>query len=80
MLTRGYSGARAYCQSKLAQIMVRRAGVRPLGTVEEGARAILNLATSPAVAGRPGFISTACGRQERTLKPMMQRRVGASRR
>ena len=84
MLTRGYSGARAYCQSKLAQIMftidlaaalqgtgitvtclhpatymdtsmVRRAGVRPLSTVEEGARAILNLATSPAVAGRTGL-------------------------
>src|SRR3954451_6552549 len=84
MLTGGYSGARAYCQSKLAQIMftidlaaalqgtgvtvtclhpatymdtsmVRRAGVRPLSTVEEGARAILNLATSPAVAGRTGL-------------------------
>ncbi len=81
MLTRGYSGARAYCQSKLAQIiftidlgpeledtgvtvtclhpatymdtsMVRRAGVTPLSTVEEGARAILNLATSPAVEGQ----------------------------
>ena len=84
MLTRGYSGARAYCQSKLAQIMftidlaaslkdtgvtvtclhpatymdtgmVRRAGVRPLSTVEEGARAILNLATSPAVEGQTGL-------------------------
>jgi NAD(P)-dependent dehydrogenase (short-subunit alcohol dehydrogenase family) len=84
MLTRGYSGARAYCQSKLAQIMftidlaaalegsgvtvtclhpatymdtsmVRRAGVTPLSTVEEGARAILNLATSPAVAGQTGL-------------------------
>jgi NAD(P)-dependent dehydrogenase (short-subunit alcohol dehydrogenase family) len=84
MLTGGYSGARAYCQSKLAQIMftidlaaalqgtgvtvtclhpatymdtsmVRRAGVRPLSTVEEGARAILNLATSPAVAGQTGL-------------------------
>jgi NAD(P)-dependent dehydrogenase (short-subunit alcohol dehydrogenase family) len=83
MLT-GYSGARAYCQSKLAQIMftidlgfslkgtgvtvsclhpatymdtsmVRRAGVRPLSTVEEGARAILNLATSPAVEGQTGL-------------------------
>ena len=31
--------------------MVRRAGVRPLSTVEEGAQAILNLATSPAVEG-----------------------------
>src|SRR5215470_17898045 len=86
MLTQGYSGARAYCQSKLAQIMltidlgaalegtgvtvtclhpatymdtsmVRRAGVRPFSTVEEGARAILNLAISPAVEGRPGSIS-----------------------
>jgi hypothetical protein len=35
--------------------MVRRAGVRPLSTVEEGARAILNLAISPAVAGRTGL-------------------------
>ena len=84
MLTQGYSGARAYCQSKLAQIMltidlgaalegagvtvtslhparymdttmVRRAGVRPLSTVEEGARAILNLATSPAVERQTGL-------------------------
>ena len=84
MLTRGYSGARAYCQSKRAQIMftiglaaelegtgvtvtclhpatymdtsmVRQAGVRPLSTVEEGARAILNLATSPTVAGQTGL-------------------------
>ena len=74
MLTRGYSGARAYCQSKLAQIMftidlaaslkgtgvtvtclhpatymdtsmVRRAGMTPVSSVEEGAQAILNLAT-----------------------------------
>jgi NAD(P)-dependent dehydrogenase (short-subunit alcohol dehydrogenase family) len=84
MLTRGYSGARAYCQSKLAQIlftidlaeelrgtgvtvtclhpatymdtaMVRRAGVTPLSTVEEGAEAILNLAASPALEGRTGL-------------------------
>ncbi|HYZ42695.1 MAG TPA: SDR family NAD(P)-dependent oxidoreductase [Stellaceae bacterium] len=84
MLTRGYSGARAYCQSKLAQIMftidlaaslkgagvtvtclhpatymdtsmVRRAGVTPVSTVEEGAQAILNLATSPAVEGQTGL-------------------------
>ena len=84
MLTRGYSGTRAYCQSKLAQIMftidlgaalestgvtvtclhpatymdtsmVRRAGVRPLSRVEEGARAILNLVTSPAVEGKTGL-------------------------
>jgi NAD(P)-dependent dehydrogenase (short-subunit alcohol dehydrogenase family) len=73
MLTHGYDGARAYCQSKLAQIMftidlaqeiagagttvnalhpatymdttmVRRAGVTPTSTVEQGAEAILNLA------------------------------------
>jgi NAD(P)-dependent dehydrogenase (short-subunit alcohol dehydrogenase family) len=66
MLTRGYSGTGAYCQSKLAQVMftidlaaelsgsgvtancphpatymnttmVRRAGVAPVSTVEEGA-------------------------------------------
>ena len=84
MLTRGYSGARAYCQSKLAQIMftidiaqqlagsgiivnalhpatymnttmVRRAGVTPISTVEQGAEAILNLAVSPEVEGRSGL-------------------------
>ncbi|MFK0162004.1 SDR family NAD(P)-dependent oxidoreductase [Rhizobium sp. NPDC090279] len=84
MLTRGYSGVRAYCQSKLAQIiftldlaeelmgagitvnclhpatymdttMVRRAGVAPLSTVEQGADAILNLATGGALDGRTGL-------------------------
>lgn len=84
MLTRSYSGVRAYCQSKLAQIlftidlaaalkgtgvtvtclhpatymdtaMVRRAGITPLSTVAEGAEAILNLAASPALAGRTGL-------------------------
>lgn len=84
MLTRGYSGARAYCQSKLAQIMftidlaeelrgsevtvhalhpatymattmVRQAGVTPRSSVDEGAEAILNLATSPALQGRSGL-------------------------
>jgi NAD(P)-dependent dehydrogenase (short-subunit alcohol dehydrogenase family) len=84
MLTRGYSGTRAYCQSKLAQIMftvdlaselqgtgvtvnalhpatymdttmVRRAGITPASSVEEGAEAILNLATSPALEGRSGL-------------------------
>ncbi|MGA9013893.1 MAG: SDR family NAD(P)-dependent oxidoreductase [Acetobacteraceae bacterium] len=83
MLTRGYSGVRAYGQSKLAQIMftidlaealagtgvtvnalhpatymdtamVRRAGVTPASSVEEGAEAILKLAVSPAVGGRSG--------------------------
>src|SRR3954470_16102801 len=84
MLTRGYSGARAYCQSKLAQVMftfdlaeklagtgvtatclhpatymdttmVRRAGVTPISTVEEGTEAILNLAVSPALEGQSGL-------------------------
>ena len=84
MLTRGYSGARAYCQSKLAQVMftfdlaekladtgvtatclhpatymdttmVRRAGVTPVSTVEQGAEAILNLAVSPVLDGRSGL-------------------------
>jgi len=84
MLTRGYSGTRAYCQSKLAQVMftfdlaaeldgagvtvnalhpatymdttmVRRAGITPSSSVEEGAEAILNLATSPALEGRRGL-------------------------
>jgi NAD(P)-dependent dehydrogenase (short-subunit alcohol dehydrogenase family) len=84
MLSRDYSGARAYRQSKLAQIlftvdlaqtlegtgvtvnclhpatymattMVREAGVSPWSTVEEGAAAILNLATSPEFEGRSGL-------------------------
>jgi len=84
MLTHGYSGTRAYCQSKLAQIMltidlaeelrgsgvtvnalhpatymdtimVRAAGVTPRSSVEEGALAILNLATSPALEGQSGL-------------------------
>jgi NAD(P)-dependent dehydrogenase (short-subunit alcohol dehydrogenase family) len=84
MLTRGYSGARAYCQSKLAQIMftidlahelegsgvtvnalhpatymnttmVRHSGVTPISRVEEGAEAILKLATSPELEGRSGL-------------------------
>ena len=84
MLTRGYSGARAYCQSKLAQVMftfdlaeklagtgvtatclhpatymdttmVRRAGVAPVSTVEQGAEAILNLAVSPELEGQSGL-------------------------
>jgi NAD(P)-dependent dehydrogenase (short-subunit alcohol dehydrogenase family) len=84
MLTRGYTGTRAYCQSKLAQIlftidladelrgfgvtvnalhpatymdttMVRAAGVKPVSTVDEGGAAILQLALSPALAGRSGL-------------------------
>ncbi len=35
--------------------MVRRAGVRPISTVEEGGEAILQLAASPALAGRTGL-------------------------
>ncbi|WP_296746787.1 SDR family NAD(P)-dependent oxidoreductase [Mesorhizobium sp.] len=84
MLTRAYSGVRAYCQSKLGQIlftidlaeqlkgtgvtvnalhpasymdttMVRQAGVTPWSSVETGADAILNLATSPALEDRSGL-------------------------
>ncbi|TPL95679.1 SDR family NAD(P)-dependent oxidoreductase [Mesorhizobium sp. B2-3-12] len=84
MLTHGYSGVRAYCQSKLAQIlftidlaeqlqgsgvtvnalhpasymdttMVRQAGVTPWSSVETGAEAIVNLATSKELEGRSGL-------------------------
>jgi hypothetical protein len=34
--------------------MVRRSGVKPWSTVEEGADAILNLAVSPSLEGRSG--------------------------
>ena len=83
MLEHGYSGMRAYCQSKLAQIMdgfelarelhdtgvtinslhpatymattmVREAGVKPASSVEEGARAVLQLAASTALEGHSG--------------------------
>jgi NAD(P)-dependent dehydrogenase (short-subunit alcohol dehydrogenase family) len=84
MLTHGYSGSRAYCQSKLAQIMftvdlahelegtgvtvnalhpatymnttmVRQSGATPMSSVEEGADAILNLATSADMEERSGL-------------------------
>jgi len=84
MLTQGYSGSRAYCQSKLAQIMftidlareldgtgvtvnalhpatymnttmVRQSGATSMSTVDEGADAILKLATSVATDGRSGL-------------------------
>jgi NAD(P)-dependent dehydrogenase (short-subunit alcohol dehydrogenase family) len=84
MLAHDYSGTRAYCQSKLAQIMftidlagelrgtgvsvnslhpatymnttmVRRGGVTPISTVEQGAEAILNLAVGSALEGRSGL-------------------------
>ncbi len=35
--------------------MVRRAGVTPVSTVDQGAEAILNLATSPALEERTGL-------------------------
>jgi NAD(P)-dependent dehydrogenase (short-subunit alcohol dehydrogenase family) len=35
--------------------MVREVGIRPASTVAEGADAILNLATSPALEGRTGL-------------------------
>ena len=83
MLTKDFSGSRAYCQSKLAQIMftidladelrgagisvfalhpatymnttmVRRAGVTPISTVEQGANAILQLAVSPGMESHTG--------------------------
>jgi NAD(P)-dependent dehydrogenase (short-subunit alcohol dehydrogenase family) len=83
MLERGYDGMRAYCQSKLADIMfsldlaqewagakvtsvslhpgtymdtnmVRKAGIRPLNTVESGADAVLALVNNPSdrISGR----------------------------
>jgi NAD(P)-dependent dehydrogenase (short-subunit alcohol dehydrogenase family) len=84
MLTRGYSGVRAYCQSKLAQIlftidladaleatgisanclhpstymnttMVRQSGNTPISSVETGADAIMQLATSPKLEGKSGL-------------------------
>ena len=84
MLHRGYSGSRAYCQSKLAQVMftfdlacelkgsgitanslhpatymdttmVRRDGVSPISSVEEGANAILHLVVSSDMEGRTGL-------------------------
>jgi NAD(P)-dependent dehydrogenase (short-subunit alcohol dehydrogenase family) len=83
MLTRGYDGMRAYCQSKLALVMftfdlaeslkgsgvtvnclhpatlmntkmVIESGFNPLSSVEEGADAILHVATSPDLEGRTG--------------------------
>jgi NAD(P)-dependent dehydrogenase (short-subunit alcohol dehydrogenase family) len=84
VLTRRYSGTRAYCQSKLAQIMftfdlseelagstvtanclhpatymdttmVRMDGLAPMSAVDEGADAILHLATSAAMEGNTGL-------------------------
>lgn len=84
MLTREFSPARAYAQSKLAQVlatvdladelpadrvtvnslhpatlmdttMVEKAGATPRSTVDEGADAVMQLAVSPALAGRSGL-------------------------
>ncbi len=57
--------------------MVRRAGVRPLSTVEEGARVILNLATSPAVEGQTGLYFNGLHEAKRRPKPKIQMRVGS---
>ena len=83
MLTHGYTGGRAYAQSKLAQIMftfdlageldpatvtanclhpatymattmVLQSGVTPISTVDEGAKAIVNLAISEDLDGHSG--------------------------
>jgi len=84
MLTRGYDGMRAYCQSKLALVMftfdlaetlkgsgvtvnclhpatlmntrmVIESGFKPLSSVEDGADAILHVATSPDLKGQTGI-------------------------
>jgi NAD(P)-dependent dehydrogenase (short-subunit alcohol dehydrogenase family) len=61
MLTKGYSGTRAYAQSKLAQIMftidtmVREGGITPISTVEQGGDAILHLAAGDDVAATSGL-------------------------
>ena len=48
--------------------------------VEEGARAILNLATSPAVEGQTGLYFNGLRGAKARPKPMIQMRVGSSRR
>ena len=104
MLTRGYSGARAYCQSKLAQVMftfdlaeklagtgvtatclhpatymdttmVRRAGVTPVSTVEQGAEQSSILPYRQRLKGRAGSISTGCARPARIPRPMTRKRA-----
>lgn len=84
MLERGYDGATAYAQSKLAQVMftqdlaaelavknvtvnavhpatymnttmVRLAGAQPRSTVEQGAEAVIHLATDPALKFKSGL-------------------------
>ncbi|HZZ59877.1 MAG TPA: SDR family NAD(P)-dependent oxidoreductase [Roseiarcus sp.] len=109
MLTRGYSGVRAYCQSKLAQIlftvdlaeelkgrrvtvnalhpatymdtaMVRKSGVRPLSTVEEGGEAILRLVASPELEGESGLYCNGLREQRanpQAYDPAARRRLRA---
>jgi NAD(P)-dependent dehydrogenase (short-subunit alcohol dehydrogenase family) len=105
MLKRGYSGRRAYCQSKLAQIlftvdlaeelhgvgvtvnalhlatymdtaMVRGDGIHPASSVDEGADAIINLATSPDLEAVSGlyFEGFRCSRPERQAEDAEARR------
>ncbi|RBH53131.1 MULTISPECIES: SDR family NAD(P)-dependent oxidoreductase [Pseudomonas] len=98
MLTNGYSGARAYCQSKLAQIMftfdlareldgsgvaanslhpatymdtamVRKDGIAPISTVDEGANAILHLAVAGETEGVSGLYFA--GLQPRRANPQV---------
>lgn len=83
MLEYNYSGGRAYCQSKLAQVMftfdlaeelkgegvsvnalhpatymnttmVKKDGVRPMNSVDEGANAIIQLAVASDMQGKSG--------------------------
>ncbi len=50
--------------------MVRQAGVTPMNSVDDGAEAILNLATGPTVAKRSGLISTDCAKRVPIPRPM----------
>jgi hypothetical protein len=59
MLARGYGGSGVtvnalHPATYMDTAMVRRAGVTPRSSVEEGAEATLNLAVSPALGGRSG--------------------------
>jgi NAD(P)-dependent dehydrogenase (short-subunit alcohol dehydrogenase family) len=109
MLTHGYSGVRAYCQSKLAQIlftfdlaeelkgrnvtvnalhpatymdtaMVRKSGVQPVSTVEEGGEAIMQLVASPALEGKSGLYFSGLSEQRANAQaydPAARRRLRA---
>jgi len=109
MLTRGYSGVRAYCQSKLAQIlftfdlaeelkarnvtvnalhpatymdttMVRKSGVQPVSTVEEGGEAVMHLVASPVLEGQSGLYFSGLRQQRANAQaydPSARRRLRA---